>query len=183
MSSLIHAVSTELVVGSFALAGFAFLAKVITCTKLWDNSKMDTVFDHVAHAALGFGLLALPVAIFSGLNTAGEASFASSLLINKMLFSFAGIGLAIGVLFSRIKLKEQVWASTSAMAIQAAAGMAASGLILITASAGASFARGESLLSLPYDSVILIPLWLSGILLILGLVKSFMGMKAIKNNA
>ena len=58
------------------------------------------------------------------------------------------------------------------MLIQTFSGMAASGMMLLTASAGGTFARGESLLdifSLPYDMVILMPIAISGILLISGL--------------
>ena len=43
------------------------------------------------------------------------------------------------------------------------------GLVLLTASIGGTFTRGESLLdvfSLPYDTVPLMPVWLSGVVLL-----------------
>ena len=47
--------------------------------------------------------------------------------------------------------------------------MMAVGLILTTASIGGTFARGESLLDmfhLPYDTVPLMPMWLSGLVIV-----------------
>ena len=46
------------------------------------------------------------------------------------------------------------------------------GLVLLTASLGGTFSRGESLLdvfSLPYDTVPLMPIWLSGALLVVAI--------------
>jgi hypothetical protein len=47
-------------------------------------------------------------------------------------------------------------------------GMVAVGMVLVTASMGGTFSRGESLLdvfSLPYEEVPLMPMWLSGLVM------------------
>ena len=59
------------------------------------------------------------------------------------------------------------------MLIQIFAGMSASGMMLLTASAGGTFSRGESLLdifSLPYDSILLMPITISSLLLLSGIL-------------
>jgi hypothetical protein len=68
-----------------------------------------------------------------------------------------------------------ILAEKKSMLVQTFSGMAASGLMLLTASAGGSFTRGESLLdifSLPYDMIILMPITISTILLISGLAST-----------
>ena len=177
-----HVVTTELVVGTFALAGLCFALKLLSSFNILPNSKFDEAFDSIAHGALLFGLLSLPFAILSGMNSAGvdESGFVSALLVNKLWLSMAGLGLAIGVLISRWKVGTDIWNEAKSSIIQSSFGMAACGAILLTASAGGKFTRGESLLDilhLPYDLVLLMPIWLSVILLISGLANFVIAMR------
>jgi hypothetical protein len=68
---------------------------------------------------------------------------------------------------------ERVWSQPYSRELQGIGGMAASGLILLTASIGGTFSRGESLLDifkLPYETVPLMPLWMSCTVLVIALI-------------
>ena len=87
-----------------------------------------------------------------------------------MLLGSGAIGLAMGVLLTRRRLGAGVWEDRGGRRWQSLGGLGAVGLVLITASMGGTYTRGESLLdvlSLPYDVVPLMPMWLS--LAVLGL--------------
>jgi hypothetical protein len=171
-SNTFHVVSTELVVGSFSLAGVAFLFCLLSPRLPLFFSEKQTASDSVAHAALLFGLAATPFAILSGLSSAPGGEMSSALLANKMLFSLSGAGLALGVLVSRWRNGIEVWSTARSSLIQGLSGAGATGLMLLTASAGGTFARGESLLDwlhLPYNEVLLMPTFLSIGLLLLGI--------------
>ena len=164
----LHVVSTELTVGSFAMAGAAFLLAGLASHDLLGLRRYLTLADHVAHFALAFGLLAMPMAIMTGIQASPGEGIDHPLLINKMLLASSAFGLALGVLLTRRTHGKAVWESTWSGRWQALGGMAAVGLILTTASIGGTFARGESLLDmlhLPYDTVPLMPMWLSGLVI------------------
>ena len=94
------------------------------------------------------------------------------LLINKMFLGSAAIGLALGVLLTRRRLGEHVCNYDWGRRWQSLGGLSAVGLVLLTASIGGTFTRGESLLDLfklPYDTVPLMPVWLSGIVLLVAI--------------
>ena len=169
-SNTFHVVSTELTVGAFAMAGLFFLLAGLASRNILGLQSKITVIDTVAHATLFFGLIAMPFAIFSGIQSGPQGDINHPLLVNKMLLSTASLGLAIGVLASRHSIGERIWQQTYTRDLQAVGGMAASGLILLTASIGGTFSRGESLLDifhLPYEIVPLMPLWMSCIVLVL----------------
>ena len=171
-SATFHVITTELVVGSFAMAGICFLVLAIQSFGLFESEKASQISDNAGHFALGFGLLATPFAVFSGISSSPTSDLSSPLLVNKMFLSMTGLGLGLAALISRWKMGSSILVERKPMLIQTFTGMAASGLMLLTASAGGSFARGESLLdifSLPYDMVILMPIAISVILLISGL--------------
>mgnify|MGYP007061953969 FL=1 len=174
-SATFHVITTELVVGSFAMAGICFLVLAIQSFGVFESEKASLVTDYAGHFALGFGLLATPFAIFSGISSSPTSDLSSPLLVNKMFFSMIATGLAIAVLFTRTKAGNQLWASKSSSLIQSAAGLAASGFMLMTASSGGKFSRGESVLdflSLPVDTIFLMPTWVSAIILVAGVVSA-----------
>lgn len=165
-SGTLHVVSTELTVGSFAMAGAAFLLAGLASHGLFGLNRYLSVADHVAHFALAFGLLAMPMAIVTGIQASPGEGVDHPLLINKMLLSSTAFGLALGVLMARRSHGRAVWERPWNRAMQALGGMASVGLILTTASIGGTFTRGESLLDmfhLPYDQVPLMPVWLSAV--------------------
>ena len=110
-SNTFHVVSTELVVGGFALAGLAFVFCMIAQMLPLAFSDRQGAGDAVAHTALAFGLLATPFAILSGLSSASGEALNSALLANKMLLSLSGGGLALGVLVARWRNGGGVWLS------------------------------------------------------------------------
>lgn len=152
----LHVISTELVVGMFALSGVCFLMCML---EIGPQVRVN-----VAHWALLGGLLATPVAIMTGLAASPGEGLDSPLLANKLLLSMSSIGIATGVLI-RKKLGAEVDRLHSGL------GMIAVGMVLLTAGIGGEFSRGETLIFfVPKDIVILFPMWASAIILILGMV-------------
>lgn len=173
----LHVVSTEMTVGAFAMAGAAFLLAGLASHDLFGLRRHLTLADHVAHFALAFGLLAMPMAIVTGVQASPGDGIDHPLLINKMLLASTAFGLAFGVLFTRWRQGVDVWHHGWGRRWQALGGMAAVGLILTTASIGGTFSRGESLLDmlhLPYEHVPLMPLWLSGLVIVVAMANLVM---------
>ena len=174
-SATFHVITTELVVGSFAMAGICFLVLAIQSFGLFESEKASQISDNAGHFALGFGLLATPFAVFSGISSSPTSDLSSPLLVNKMFLSMIATGLALAVLFIRNKMGNKLWNSKPSSRIQSAAGLAASGFMLMTASTGGKFSRGESVLdflNLPFDTILLMPTWVSGIILLAGVVSA-----------
>jgi len=171
-SGTFHVVTTELVVGAFSVAGLSFTLCLLIHLDILKQPSWSTMLDHVAHFTLAFGLVATPFAILSGLSSAPGEGLNSPILVNKMFLSMTGFGFALGCLLARWRLGNKVWSTTKSIVLHGASGLAASGSMLLTASAGGTFARGESLLDmfhLPYEHVLLFPVMVSTIALLLGL--------------
>ena len=173
----LHVISTELAIGAYATAGVAFLLAGLASHGLFGLSRYLRTADLAAHFALTFGLLAMPFAMATGISSSPGEGVDHPLLINKMLLGSAAIGLALGVLLTRRRLGAQVWDDAWGRRWQSLGGLVAVGLVIITASMGGTYTRGESLLdvlSLPYDQVPLMPMWLSLTVLILAVVNLLM---------
>ncbi|MFQ3316977.1 MAG: hypothetical protein ACI8T6_000398 [Candidatus Poseidoniaceae archaeon] len=171
-SETFHVVTTELVVGAFSVAGLSFTLCLLLHLGVLKQPSWSPVVDHVAHFTLAFGLAATPFAILSGLSSAPGEGLNSPILVNKMFLSMTGFGFALGCLLARWRLGNKVWSTTKSVVLHSASGLAAVGSMLLTASAGGTFARGESLLDmfhLPYEHVLLFPVMVSTIALLLGL--------------
>ena len=172
-SATFHVISTELVVGSFAMAGLCFLLHALCRYGVIKSNNLIQITDNVAHFALFFGILATPFAIISGISASPNSGFSTPILVNKMFLSMTGFGSAISTLLVRWKFGIKILQQRKTMLIQIFAGMSASGMMLLTASAGGTFSRGESLLdifSLPYDSILLMPITISSLLLLSGIL-------------
>ena len=179
-SETFHVVTTELVVGAFSVAGLCFSLCLLVHLGILKQPTWTSALDHVAHFTLAFGLAATPFAILSGLSSAPGEGLNSPILVNKMLLSMTGFGFALGCLISRWRLGKKVWGSTKSISLHGASGLAACGMMLLTASAGGTFSRGESLLDvfhLPYEQVLLFPLLISLISLLLGVTMLVLGWK------
>ena len=98
-SATFHVITTELVVGSFAMAGVCFLLKAIQSFNALTSEKVSQVCDIVGHFAIGFGLLATPFAILSGISSSPGSDVSSPLLVNKIFLSM--IATVIALWFSR----------------------------------------------------------------------------------
>ena len=153
----LHVIATELVVGMFALAGIGYLLLVL--------DKKREIADIVAHCAMLGGLAALPIAILFGIYANPAEQISNQLLANKVLLSFSALGISVGVLVNRWLNKGPISGR-----LHPSIGMVACGMILLVASLGGMYARGESLLFfLPKDIVLIFPVWASAILLLMGL--------------
>ena len=186
-SETFHVVATELVVGAFSVAGLSFTLLLLVHFGILKQPSWISMFDHVAHFTLTFGLAATPFAILSGLSSAPGEGLNSPILVNKIFLSMTGFGFAVGCLIVRWRLGNNVWDSKKSTSFHVASGLAACGLMLLTASAGGTFSRGESLLDmfhLPYEHVLLFPILVSLISLFLGvaiLALSWKRMNAISS--
>ncbi|MED6337811.1 MAG: hypothetical protein VYC12_02165 [Candidatus Thermoplasmatota archaeon] len=185
-SATFHVITTELVVGSFAMAGVCFLLKAIQSFNFLTSEKISQVSDIVGHFALGFGLIATPFAILSGISSSPGSDVSSPLLVNKIFLSMIATGLAVAAIYARYSIGEQIWASKSSSVTQSSTGLAASGFMLLTASAGGKFTRNESLvdlLNLPYDTIFLMPFWATGIILLIGLTTTILAVLGLRNQS
>jgi len=186
-SETFHVVATDLVVGAFSVAGLSFTLLLLVHFGILKQPSWISMFDHVAHFTLMFGLAATPFAILSGLSSAPGEGLNSPILVNKIFLSMTGFGFAVGCLIVRWRLGNNVWDSKKSTSFHVASGLAACGLMLLTASAGGTFSRGESLLDmfhLPYEHVLLFPILVTLISLFLGvaiLVLSWKRMNAISS--
>ncbi len=167
-----HVITTELVVGSFAMAGVCFLIKALQAFDFLGSQQLSQVADNAGHFAIGFGLLATPFAIMSGISSSPGTGVSSPLLVNKMFLSMAAAGLALSVLYARYAVGKRVWANKKSSITQSFAGLGASGLMLFTASLGGKFSRNESLLdvfNVSFETILLIPFWITIVVLIVAL--------------
>jgi len=172
-ANTLHVVATELAIGSIALSGLGFVVAGVSATVANIRRKELLFGDQVAHMALLFGLVALPFAILTGINSSPGDGIDHPLLANKLSLAMTGMGLSIGVLWCRLTQGRTVWGNKTSAAVQSLAGVFAAACILLTASLGGTYARGESLLSwLPvsFDSVLLMPVWASVMVIVLATV-------------
>tara|TARA_B110000444_G_scaffold193246_1_gene183300 strand:- start:2228 stop:2803 length:576 start_codon:yes stop_codon:yes gene_type:complete len=183
-SETFHVVTTELVVGAFSVAGLSFTLCLLVHFGVLKQPSWKTMLDNVAHFTLAFGLAATPFAILSGLSSSPGEGMNSPILVNKMFLSMTGFGFALGCLIGRLRLGNKVWSNTKSTAVHASAGLAACGSMLLTASAGGTFTRGESLLdlfNLPYEHVLLFPVFVSLTALLLGTAMLAIGWRRMKS--
>ena len=185
-SATFHVIATELVVGSFSMAGICFLVKALQSFNILASKTISEVTDNTGHFALGFGLIATPFAIMSGISSSPGSDISSPLLINKMFLSMAATGLALSVLYARYAIGQRVWASKQSSLTQAFAGLGASGLMLLTASLGGKFTRNESLFdvfNLSFDTILLMPVWATGVILITGVSATVLAVLGLRRNS
>ena len=185
-SATFHVITTELVVGSFAMAGVCFFVKALQSFNVLNSEKSSQVCDIVGHFALGFGLIATPFAIASGISSSPSSDVSSPLLVNKIFLSMIATGLTIAAIYARYSIGEQIWASKLSSVTQSSTGLAASGFMLLTASAGGKFTRNESLvdiLNLPYDTILLMPSWASGVILVIGLATTVLAVLGLRGRS
>ena len=114
------------------MAGVCFLLKALQSFNVLTSEKISQISDIVGHFALGFGLLATPFAILSGISSSPGSDVSSPLLVNKILLSMTAAGLAIAAIYARYSIGEQIWASKASSVTQSSTGLAASGFMLLT---------------------------------------------------
>ena len=90
-AATLHVVSTELAVGSFAVAGVAFLMAGLASHGWFLGDRHLSLADSVAHFALAFGLVAMPFTIITGIQSSPGEGIDHPVLINKMLLASASL--------------------------------------------------------------------------------------------
>ena len=132
-AATLHVVSTELAVGSFAVAGVAFLMAGLASHGWFFGDRHLSLADSVAHFALAFGLVAMPFTIITGIQSSPGEGIDHPVLINKMLLASASLGLALGVLLAR-RVGVHPSGLIPPTRWQSLGGLGAVGLVLLTAS-------------------------------------------------
>ena len=177
-ASTFHAIFVEVVVGSFTLSGIAFLIMLIISS----DAKVVDWSDKAAHFALGLGIVFLPFAIVSGMNSGNLGG--SEILAKKTIYSFFIFGLSAGLLINRWK-SENFTDQKRLSQGHAAFGIINFGLVAITGSLGGKMTRGESLLDIfgiGEFAFAAFPIWISGLMILIALLIIFIPQKsAIKH--
>ena len=181
-----HVIATELVVGSFAMAGVCFLIKMLQTLNYFTSQQLSQIADNTGHFAIGFGLIATPFAIISGISSSPGADVSSPLLVNKMFLSMAATGLALSLLYARYSIGQEIWENKKSSITQCLAGLGASGIMLFTASLGGKFSRNESLFdvfNLDFDTILLMPLWTTIIVLIIAFSTTILAVAKLRKTS
>ena len=104
-TAVFHVISTEMVVGSFAIAAFGTitcaLASLVPVINKKMPSRLHSHLDSAAYVASIFGLLMVPLAIVTGYLTSESMGGQSGMSLNKMIFSGLCIGFWSGVISGR----------------------------------------------------------------------------------
>lgn len=163
----LHNISTELSIGILALAG---LCMAIQTAMIGREFRFAEHLDKTMLVATIAGLLSLPVTIFTGYSAMPNEEINQAVLANKLTLSMLAMGLYGAFIFNRIKLGSEIWEERKPAMIHGGTGMLATGLILLTASLGGTYNRGESLLDflpLMKNEATLLPFWASALIMMM----------------
>ncbi len=168
-SGTLHNISTELTIGILSLAG---LCMAIRTAVIGREFQFSDHLDKTILVAVLAGLASLPVTIFTGYSAMPGDDIDQAILANKLTLSMFAMGLYGAFIYNRIQQGSEIWEDRRSGMIHGGSGMLATGLILMTASLGGTYNRGESLidfLPLMKDEATLIPIWASAIVMLLAI--------------
>jgi len=151
-AAIFHTVFTELVIGAYAVASLGALvrtaATVVPSIGTRINEGWRATLDGAALVGAMFGTAMVPLAAFSGLQSAPTADIASPLLVNKMMLSGFALGLWVGFLHGRWTIGPSLWENRGLALLHGGLALAGFQVIVTIASLGGLFGRGETLLDL-----------------------------------
>lgn len=161
-TAVFHVISTEMVVGSFAIAAFGTitcaLASLVPVINKKMPSRLHSHLDSAAYVASIFGLLMVPLAIVTGYLTSESMGGQSGMSLNKMIFSGLCIGFWSGVISGRRLCGYRLWEHRGLAIVQGFSALAGFGTTVILGSIGGELGRGETALDLlPFDLGIYTP--------------------------
>lgn len=161
-TAVFHAISTEMVVGSFAIAALGTItcafATLVPAINEKIPSRLHSHLDSAAYVASIFGLLMVPLAIVTGYLTSESMGGQSGMSLNKMIFSGLCIGFWSGVISGRRLCGYRLWEHRGLAIVQGCSALAGFGTTVILGSIGGELGRGETALDLlPFDLGIYTP--------------------------
>ena len=161
-TAVFHAISTEMVVGSFAIAVLGSItcavATLIPSIRERMPSRLHMQLDSAAYIASIFGILMVPLAIVTGYLTAESMGGQNGMSLNKMIFSGLCIGFWSGVISGRRLCGYRLWDHRGLAILQGCSALGGFGTTVILGSIGGELGRGETALDLlPFDLGIYTP--------------------------
>ncbi len=160
--SVFHVISTEMVVGSFAIATFStIICAIASLVPSFGGrlpSRLHSHLDSAAYIASIFGVLMIPAAIVTGYLTSESMGGQSSMSLSKMVFSGLCVGFWSGVISGRRLCGYRIWEHRGLSALQAISASLGFVMTIILGSIGGELGRGETLLDLlPFELGIYTP--------------------------
>ena len=154
--AIFHAISTEMVIGSFAVAALGSvicaLSTLIPSIGSKIPARLHSHLDSAAYVASIFGILMIPAAIVTGYLTSESMGGQNGMSLNKMIFSGLCIGFWSGVISGRRLCGYRLWDHRGLAFVQGFASTAGFGMTIILGSLGGLLGRGETALDLlPFD--------------------------------
>ena len=154
--SVFHAISTEMVVGSFAVATIGTIICVISALvpSFGERlpSRLHSHLDSAAYMASIFGVLMIPLAIVTGYLTSESMGGQNSMTLNKMIFSGLCIGFWSGVISGRRLCGYRIWEHRGLSILQGLSASLGFIMTIFLGSIGGQLGRGETALDLlPFD--------------------------------
>ena len=160
--SVFHVISTEMVVGAFAIATLGTI--ICSISSLFPAlgkrlpSKVHSHLDSAAYIASIFGVFMIPAAIVTGYLTTESMGGQSSMSLNKMVFSGLCIGFWSGVISGRRLCGYRLWEHRGLSILQAISASLGFLMTIILGSIGGQLGRGETVLDLlPFELGIYTP--------------------------
>ena len=179
-----HAAMAEIVVGTMVLAtvcavGCA-LIRYIPVSEDRGESLMITM-DKASIAGASMALFFMPIAILSG-NLAADSVVGNALLYNKFVYSGLALGFWAAFVVGRIRMGPGIWEVRNLALLQSGTAVTAFLMTTMASSIGGKLVRGESLFDVlpiwfPSDSAVVLPIWASAALLVIGLTALFVVFK------
>ena len=160
--SVFHVISTEMVVGAFAIATLGTI--ICSISSLFPAlgkrlpSKVHSHLDSTAYIASIFGVFMIPAAIVTGYLATESMGGQSSMSLNKMVFSGLCIGFWSGVISGRRLCGYRLWEHRGLSILQAISASLGFLMTIILGSIGGQLGRGETVLDLlPFELGIYTP--------------------------
>ena len=118
-------------------------------------------------------LFFMPIAILSG-NLAADSVVGNALLYNKFVYSGLALGFWAAFVVGRIRMGPGIWEVRNLSLLQSVTAVIAFLMTTMASSIGGKLVRGESLFDVlpiwfPSDSAVVLPIWASAALLVIGL--------------
>tara|TARA_B100000902_G_scaffold36035_1_gene43182 strand:+ start:4844 stop:5434 length:591 start_codon:yes stop_codon:yes gene_type:complete len=157
-----HAISTEMVVGSFAIAALSTvictMATLVPTLDARISPRLHSHLDSAAYISSIFGVLMIPAAIVTGYLTSESMGGQSSMSLSKMVFSGLCIGFWSGVISGRRLCGYRLWEHRGLSILQGVSASLGFIMTIILGSIGGQLGRGETALDLlPFDLGIYTP--------------------------
>ncbi len=150
-AAIFHTVATELVIGSYAVATFGALVRTLAVLVPAVDARLNdawrSTLDGAALLGALLGTAMVPAAIITGTLSA-PSNLASPLLVNKMMLSGLALGLWIGFIHGRWTRGPALWDQKGLALLHGGVAFAGFQTIILIASLGGLFGRGETVLDL-----------------------------------